>query len=54
MGVVDGDRIGVWGESYDKPEVAGSQIRKRANWGRKILHVEAARLILIHGQAQPT
>lgn len=54
MGVTNGDRIGVWGESYDKPEVAGSRIRKRANWGRKILHVEAARLILIYGQAQPT
>ncbi len=52
MGIVEGDgRIGVWGESYDKPEIAGSQIRKRANWGRKIYHVEAARLLKIHGQA---
>lgn len=55
MGVVESDgRIGLWAESYDVPEVAGSKIRRRANWGRKILHVEAARLLLIHGQAQPT
>ena len=54
MGVVDGDRIGIWAESYEKPEVAGSRIRRRANWGRKIWHVEAAQLILIHGQADPT
>ena len=54
MGVVDGDRIGVWGESYDVPEVAGSRIRRRANWGRKVLHVEAARLLLINGASQPT
>lgn len=53
MGVVDGDRIGVWAESYEKPEVAGSRVRRRANWGRKIWHPEAARLILIHGQANP-
>lgn len=55
MGYVAGDqRIGVWAESYDEPQVAGSVIRRRANWGRKILHVEAARLILINGDAQPT
>ena len=51
MGIVDGDRIGLWGESYEKPEVDGSRIRRRGNWGLKKLHVEAARLILVHGQA---
>lgn len=54
QGVIDGDRIGLWGESYEKPEVAGSRIRRRGNWGLKIMHVEAARLLLIHGQADPS
>lgn len=54
MGVADGDRMGVWTESYDEPQRAGSVLRVRANWQLMKMHVQAARLLLTDGTAQPT
>jgi hypothetical protein len=51
FGATDGDRLGVIAESYDEIQTAGSVQRRRTNWGKKILHVEAARLLRIDGSA---
>lgn len=51
MGAIDGDRLGVIAESYDEKQTMGTVQRRRTNWGKKILHVEAARLLLIDGSA---
>ncbi len=41
----EGGRMGVIAESYDEPQTASSVQRRRANWGRKRLHEQAAYLI---------
>ena len=49
FGATNGERLGVIAESYDEPQTMGTVQRRRTNWGRKVLHVEAARLLLIDG-----
>lgn len=51
MGAIEGDRLGVIAESYDEKQTMGTVQRRRTNWGKKILHVEAARLLRIDGSA---
>lgn len=53
MGAVNGTRVACYGESYEKPDVAGYRVRQRANWGLKVRNVEMARLLLLDGTAQP-
>jgi hypothetical protein len=51
FGATNGDRLGVISESYDENQTMGTVQRRRTNWGRKILHVEGARLLRIDGSA---